>query len=91
MGLLSRTTLANEFGKLSDKASCVLSLELAQVIETAADIQILVSKIIFIEAPGTEILHEDPESLKIRQGDKLNRSLLGLQEVIISLASGKVI
>lgn len=91
IGLQSRTTLANEFGKLSDKAADVLVVEVIQVFETAGDMQVLVSKVMFVDCPGTEPLGENPESLRIKQGNTLNAGILSMQEVVLDLAIGKVI
>jgi len=82
--------LTNEFGKLSDKATAIIVLQVIQITETPADTQVLVSKVSFIETPGTEILTNDQETVKLRQGPTLNQSIFGLQDICLDLASGKV-
>eukprot|EP01022_Parablepharisma_sp_SALTPOND_P018007 TRINITY_DN292_c0_g1_i1.p2 TRINITY_DN292_c0_g1~~TRINITY_DN292_c0_g1_i1.p2 ORF type:complete len:881 (+),score=151.65 TRINITY_DN292_c0_g1_i1:32227-34869(+) len=89
IGVQNRTTLSNAFGRLSDKAAAVLSVEIIQITEVAGDTQVLVSKIMFVECPGLEVLAQDPESLKIKQGPTLNQGVLMLQDISYDLASGK--
>jgi len=89
-GQQNRTTLANEFGKLSDKAAGVLSLEIVQNTVLGDDSQVLVSKVTFIDMPGDEVLTWDPETLRIKQGNSLNQPILGFQSVITDLTSGRV-
>ena len=73
-GARNRTNKTNEFGRLSDKATCVFSLEITQVTESAPGFggsggsssatNVLVSRLHVIDLPGCEILNEDPEALR---------------------------
>ena len=89
-GMMNRTNLMNEFGRLSDKAAAVVIFDLIQVTETTYDTQVLTSKITFVECPGTEPLSENTEDLVAKQGPTLNQSLLALQDMAIDLSSGKM-
>ena len=39
------------------------------------DTNVLVSKIHLVDMPGCEILNEDPEALRVKQGSTLNRGI----------------
>ena len=91
LGLQNRTTLSNEFGKLSDKAASILTLEVIQVAEMGGDTQVLVSKVTIVDMPGSEVLGQDPETVRLRQGTTLNQGILALQDVVYDLAIGKVV
>jgi len=91
IGVQKKTNVKTEFGKLADKAATILTLDLIQVIESAADSQVLVSKVTFIECPGTEALAQNPEVLRVKQGPTLNQAIIALQDVVTDLASGKTI
>ncbi len=90
VALQNRTTLANEFGKLSDKSAAVLTVEVIQSTMVGDDSQVMVSKVTFIDLPGDEVLVHDPETLRIKQGSSLNQGILGVQSVITDLAAGSV-
>ena len=55
------------------------------------DTQTLVSKITFIDMPGVEVLSQDIETLRIKEGNTMNKGIIGLQNVLTDLSSGKVI
>lgn len=77
-GCKSRTTKSNEFGRLSEKAAAIFSLELTQITQSAdglGDTNVLVSRLHIVDLPGCEILNEDPESLRVKQGSTLNRGI----------------
>ena len=89
-GIQNRNSLANEFGRLSDKAAGLITIQLIQEIKTEEDQQIYVSKIMFIDMPGSEVLVNDPETLRIKQGRTLNQSILALQSIVNDLSTGNV-
>lgn len=64
----NRTNRINEFGKLSEKAAAIFSIEISQITDNAAsgDTNVLVSKLDIIDLPGCEVLNEDPESLRVK-------------------------
>ena len=41
----------------------------------------------FIDMPGAEKLHEDPESLRIREGNTLNKGIMQTAELVRNLAN----
>ena len=89
--LNNRSQLSNEFGKLSAKSSSILMLDLIQQMQsTEGELSIIRSQIKFIDTPGTEVLSQDPETLKIKQGPKLNLGIIDLYNIIISLSNKKV-
>jgi hypothetical protein len=90
-GCKNRTSRSNEFGKLSDKATAIFSLEITQITENpdSGDTSVLVSKIHIIDLPGCEVLTEDPEALRVREGTTLNRSILALNTLFKDLATNR--
>ena len=93
-GSKARTNKQNEFGRISDKATCVFSLEITQVTESAAgfggggaDTNVLVSRLHVIDMPGCEILNEDPEALRVKQGSTLNRGIQAVNTLLRDLAT----
>ncbi len=89
-GMQNRTTLANEFGKLSEKAAAVAIVEVVQTSVIGGDTIVLVSDIMFIDLPGAEALAQDPETLRIKQGNTLNQGILALQSVAEDLSNDRV-
>jgi len=91
-GLKNRTALVNTFGKLADKAATILILELVQTInlEEETEAQVLVSKGIFIECPGTESLIKDLNNFKGKQSIALNQGMISLQKVIKEVMTGQI-
>lgn len=45
------------------------------------------SKLDIIDLPGCEILNEDPETVRIKQGSTLNKGMLGLNYLLKELAT----
>ena len=90
IGVQNKITSTNEFGRLSDKAANILTLDLIQTSESSVDTQVLVSKISFVECPGTEILSQAPETVLLKQGPTLNQAIMNMYEITTDLASGKV-
>jgi coiled-coil domain-containing protein 78 len=81
-GARNRTNKTNEFGRLSDKATSIFSIEITQVTESSTgfgsgsgDTNVLVSRLHVVDLPGCEILNEDPEALRVKQGSTLNRGI----------------
>ena len=85
----NRTTRSNEFGKLSDKAASIFSIELTQITENvgSGETNVLVSKIHLVDMPGCEVLTEDPESLRVKEGSTLNKSILALNTLFKDLSA----
>jgi coiled-coil domain-containing protein 78 len=90
-GCKNRTTRSNEFGKLSDKSTAIFSIEITQVTDNpdSGDTNVLVSKFHIIDLPGCEVLTEDPESLRVREGTSLNKSILALNTLMKDLATNR--
>ncbi|CDW90229.1 kinesin-like protein [Stylonychia lemnae] len=87
-GSRNRTTHANEFGKLSEKAAGIFSIEITQITDNpqTGDTHVLVSKLDIIDMPGSEILNEDPENVRVKQGSTLNRGMLSLNNLMKELS-----
>ena len=90
-GCKNRSTRSNEFGRLSDKASAIFSIEITQITENpdSGDANVLVSRIHIIDLPGCEVLTEDPESLRVKEGSTLNKSILALNTLIKDLSTNR--
>ncbi len=90
LGLQNRTTLTNEFGRLTDKSAAVLNVQIIQVSETSGESQVTVNRVTFVDSPGTEILAQDPETVRMKQGATPNQGMFALQDVAMDLDSVKV-
>ncbi len=80
----NRNQSTNEFGKLSDKSTGIFTIELIQNTEII-DIKennALISRLNFFDLPGSEILLEDPENIRIKQGPNLNKGILSVANCI---------
>lgn len=88
-GTKNRTNRANEFGKLNEKAGSIFSIEITQITDNPAsgDTNVLVSKLDVIDFPGCEVLNEDPEALRVKQGSSLNKGMLSLNNLVKELAT----
>tara|TARA_B110000285_G_scaffold214154_1_gene259215 strand:+ start:283 stop:597 length:315 start_codon:yes stop_codon:yes gene_type:complete len=51
------------------------------------DRSVLVNRINFLNLPGCEILNEDPEALRIKQGPDLNKGMISMSNLLRDLAS----
>jgi len=90
-GQKNRVTGANEFGKLSDKATSMFTIELLQntELQDSKESLFLVSRATFIDLPGAEVLLEDPEALRIREGSTMNKSMICFGNLIKDLSMSK--
>jgi len=90
-GCKNRTTRSNEFGKLSDKSTGVFSIEITQITEnpSSGETNVRVSKFHLIDLPGCEVLTEEPEALRVREGTTLNKSILSLNTLIKDLSTNR--
>ena len=88
-GTKNRTNRSNEFGRLSEKAAAIFSIEVTQIKDNAqsGDVNVTVSKLDIIDMPGCEVLNEDPESLRVKQGSTLNKGILSLNNLFKELAT----
>lgn len=53
------------------------------------DTNVLVSKIHLVDMPGCEILNEDPEALRVKQGSTLNRGIQAVNSLMRDLAANQ--
>jgi len=90
-GSKNRTTRSNEFGKLADKAAGMFSIEIIQITENVGtgETNVLVSKLHLIDMPGCEVLTEDPESLRVKEGSTLNKAMLSLNTLFKDLSQNQ--
>jgi Kinesin motor domain len=89
-GSRNRTSKSNEFGRLSEKAGTILSIEITQVTDSpgvGGDTNVLVSRLHIVDLPGCEILNEDPEAVRVKQGSTLNRGILAVNTLMRDLAT----
>jgi hypothetical protein len=47
---------------------------------------VLASRVYFIDLPGAEKLQEDAESLRIKEGNTLNKTILALSNLVTNLS-----
>ena len=84
----NRVKSVSEFGPLHEKATSICTLEILQVGEDRGETSVLASRVNFIDTPGWEKLNEDPETLRIREGNTMNKGILALGELIRNIANG---
>ena len=67
-GKMRRNTTSNEFGRVSSKSAGVFTLELIQTLEFSdtKENNVLISRVNFFDLPGSDILLEEPESLRVK-------------------------
>lgn len=65
-GLKNRDNTSNEFGKVSAKATSYFAIDLKQSFKQNDEQVMLKSQTIFIDLPGSEVLIEDPETVRIK-------------------------
>jgi hypothetical protein len=84
----NRTDTANEFGPLHEKSTSLLTFEILQVTNNSAsnESSVLASRLNFFDLPGAEKLHEDVESLRIREGTSLNRGIMAFSDLVKQLS-----
>ena len=88
-GFKNKNQGSNEFGRLQAKSTSMLTMELLQTFyqQDSREQQVLLSKLNFFDLPGSEILFDDPETIRIRQGSTLNKSIVALSSLIKDLSA----
>ena len=56
---------------------------------SGGDTNVLVSKLHIVDLPGCEILNEDPEALRVKQGSTLNRGIQAVSTLMRDLATNQ--
>ncbi|GFR45898.1 hypothetical protein Agub_g7354, partial [Astrephomene gubernaculifera] len=90
-GRMMRDNTKEDVGSVHDRAAAIFTIHLAQYSPAAVageEDRIMISKIQFVDLPGSERLAEDPEILRLREGPILNRSLHALGATLRALAEG---
>lgn len=79
----------NEFGNMRDKAAQLFQIEVTQNMLHAhtGDSQVIVSRVNFLNLPSSEILNEDPDLLRAKQGSDLNRGIFSLNNLFRDLSA----
>lgn len=87
----NRTQATNEFGSIGDRATSMLTIELLQLAqdEVSKELNVLVSRVNLLDMPGMEKLNEDPEVLRIKEGNSLNRAVLSFGELVRNICDDK--
>jgi len=90
-GQKNRTNASNEFGKLSHKATSYFTVELIQNTELSnrKESIFMVSRLNFLDLPAVDPLLDAAETLKVREGVTLNKSIVGLSTLIKGLAGNR--
>ena len=88
-GCRNKTSRSNEFGRMRDKAAQLFQIEVKQSMLNAAtgENQVIVSRVNILSTPGCEVLNEDPEALRAKQGADLNKGILSLNSLLRDLAA----
>lgn len=89
LGRRNRTQAVTDFGPLSEKSTSILTVEVLQLAQNpnSSESHALASRATFVDLPGMEKLHEDAESLRIKEGNSLNKGIIALGELLNNLSS----
>jgi hypothetical protein len=97
-----RNQTSNEFGKVSSKATGFFTIELIQtstlketsiayiglyIYNIKDDPLVLISRMTFFDLPGCEILTENPEAVRIKQGSTLNKVIISYTKLLKELGN----
>ncbi|KAK9824618.1 hypothetical protein WJX72_011772 [[Myrmecia] bisecta] len=88
-GCAARTGAVTDLGSAQDRAASLYTIRLAQFQPAQTEDEEdsgLVSKLVFVDMPGAERLVMDPEILRLREGVRLNKSLLTFAAALRGLA-----
>lgn len=73
---------------MSDKASQLFQIEFTQNEKgQGGESSIKINRLNFLSLAGSEILNEDPEAIRVKQGPELNKGMLSLNNLLRDLAS----
>jgi hypothetical protein len=73
---------------MTDKSAQLFQLEVAQSVQTASgDPEVHVSRLSVVNLPASEILNEDPETVRIQQGPTLNKAIFSLSSLFRDLSA----
>ncbi|CAD8069428.1 unnamed protein product [Paramecium primaurelia] len=88
-GLKSRDNTSNEFGKVSAKATSLFIIDLKQWFSNkdTQEMVLLKSQATFADLPGSEILVDDAETIRVKQGSTLNKVIIAFTQLIKDLAN----
>lgn len=86
-GQRNRNQTSNEFGKISTKATAFFTIELLQtsIKKDTGEPLILLSRMTFFDLPGCEVLIDDPETIRIKQGSTLNKAIISFSQLMKEL------
>ncbi|CAD8184449.1 unnamed protein product [Paramecium octaurelia] len=86
-GQRNRNQTTNEFGKVSNKATSFFTLELLQssLQKDTNEPLIMLSRLCFFDLAGSEVLIDDPETIRIKQGSTLNKSIISFTQLLKEL------
>uniref|UniRef100_A0A7S3VM07 Kinesin motor domain-containing protein n=1 Tax=Dunaliella tertiolecta TaxID=3047 RepID=A0A7S3VM07_DUNTE len=88
-GRAQRGSHMTDLGSVHERAASLFTVQLSQFAPAAVpgeEDRVLISRLTFVDMPGAERLTMDPELLRLREGNQLNRSLLGFVSVLRSLS-----
>lgn len=84
----NRTISSGEFGNYHDKSTAITTIEVLQVSKAGTATSIFASRVCLVDSPGMEKLSQDAESIRVKEGNNLNKAIYGLADVIRSLSEG---
>jgi len=88
-GAANRTSRSNEFGHMKDKAAQLFQIEITQNIfnNQTGENQVVVSRSNVLSLPSCEVLAEDPDTLRVKQGQNLNKGIFSVNNLFRDLAT----
>ncbi|XP_048758044.1 coiled-coil domain-containing protein 78-like isoform X3 [Ostrea edulis] len=89
-GMARRTEAATDFGPATRHAATIIHIDLEMIKHrklVGDNLKPNHSRFTIVELPGLEKLNEDAAHLRQREGPTLSRALIGLNSLVISLAS----
>lgn len=88
-GSANKTSRSNEFGQMRDKAAQLFQIEITQNVfnNQTGENQVIVSRSNVISLPSCEVLNEDPDTLRVKQGQNLNKGIFSVNNLFRDLAT----
>eukprot|EP00741_Cyanophora_paradoxa_P002100 tig00000551_g2036.t1 len=91
-GRIARTSAATDFGPAAERATGIAFVDVVQTYDpgqAGQAPQVLVSRLTFVDCPGSEKLASDAANTRLREGPTLNRAVFALSSLLRTLGGQK--
>ena len=82
----NKTAGVTEYGNASDRAACLFTVLINQTVSTGSTEIETTSSMLFADLPGSEKLAQDANSLKMKEGALMNKSIVHFSKLTQQLA-----